>query len=204
MTIDNLTALLQKLPEFYETHIDAWHRTAPPAQIDREPNLLNFVTGNLLLNYNLWHTEDEARRTDVPDARIATIKRNIDQYNQERNDMVELIDQLLLELLQKQPRYSDCCALNTETPGSAFDRLAILSLKMYHMSIEGMRSDVNDQHREKARQKHTIMQQQRKNLHRSLVELVDAYVAGEKTLRLYRQFKMYNDPSLNPALYAKL
>ena len=36
----------------------------------------------------------------------------------------------------------------------------------------------------------------------ALDELLTDLAAGKKRLKIYRQFKMYNDPQLNPYLYA--
>ena len=46
-------------------------------------------------NIKLWHCEDEVRRTDLADAEIVKIKRRIDTTNQERNDLMDKVDEIL-------------------------------------------------------------------------------------------------------------
>jgi hypothetical protein len=46
-------------------------------------------------NIKLWHCEDEVRRTDLADSEIVEIKRRIDTTNQERNDLMDKVDQIL-------------------------------------------------------------------------------------------------------------
>jgi len=52
-------------------------------------------------NLQLWYLEDEARRSDVSDAYIGRIKRNIDIANQSRNDLIDRIDELLEKKIKK-------------------------------------------------------------------------------------------------------
>jgi len=52
-------------------------------------------------NIQLWHLEDEARRSDVDDAYIGRIKRKIDVVNQSRNDLIDRIDELLERKIKK-------------------------------------------------------------------------------------------------------
>lgn len=64
------------------------------------------------------------------------------------------------------------------------------------------RDDADDEHLAMVRAKLEILHEQLRDLSGSLIELLDDIVAGRKRLKVYRQFKMYNDPSLNPYLYA--
>ena len=154
-------------------------------------------------NYLLWHEEDIARSPDVGDERIAQVKRAIDKYNQQRNDWIERIDEFLLHELDRQSVHTDEEApLNTETPGSAFDRLSIMSLRIYHMREQLERDDVDDEHLASVQAKLGRCYQQHADLSAALANLLGDIFAGRKRLQLYRQMKMYNDPSLNPYLYA--
>jgi hypothetical protein len=74
-------------------------------------------------------------------------------------------------------------------------------LRMYHMREQTERDNVDEVHREKARHKLTVCAEQYKDLSNSLAELLDDIFAGRKRLKVYHQFKMYNDPTLNPYLY---
>ncbi|OHB67002.1 MAG: hypothetical protein A2V70_01065 [Planctomycetes bacterium RBG_13_63_9] len=153
-------------------------------------------------NYRLWHREDVARSADVADAELAQVKRDIDKLNQQRNDLIEQLDDFLIEQLRiagVQPWPE--AHLNSETPGSAIDRLSILALRIYHMEEQAARTDADEQHRAGAAAKLEILHQQHADLSRSLSELLEDIFAGRKRLKVYRQFKMYNDPTMNPCLY---
>ena len=153
-------------------------------------------------NFQLWHEEDIARSPDVSDQEIARVKRSIDRFNQQRNDWIEKIDDEIAALIQSQNvQTRDDAELNTETPGSAIDRLSIMSLRLYHLEEQLHRAGASDQHRESVQQKITVCQLQQSELAKSLQQLVDAIAAGTKRHLTYRQFKMYNDPTLNPYLY---
>ena len=156
-------------------------------------------------NYLLWHEEDIARSRDVSDAKIAKVKRNIDRYNQARNDWIEKIDDWITADLEEQKIQSNAGArLNTETPGSAVDRLSIMSLRVYHLDEQLERNDVDKQHTDKVNMRLSICRLQQQDLAHALEELLADIYAGTKRHRTYRQMKMYNDPTLNPFLYGKL
>lgn len=153
-------------------------------------------------NFLLWHEEDIARSPDVGDQRIASVKRAIDGYNQKRNDWIEKVDDWISEKLESDGvQTQDDARLNTETPGSACDRLSIMSLRLYHMREQLDRQDVTKEHLESVERKIAVCLMQHDDLSNSLQELVNDIAAGKKRHRTYRQFKMYNDPTLNPYLY---
>ena len=149
-------------------------------------------------NCLLWDEEDLARRRDVPDSEIAANKRAIDGYNQKRNDAIERIDENLLGLLSNAKENS---RLSSETPGAMIDRLSILSLKIHHMRLQTQRSDVARDHIENCRAKLARLTEQRTDLAACLDRLLAECARGESHFKVYRQFKMYNDPKLNPAVY---
>ncbi len=155
-------------------------------------------------NYLLWHEEDIARSPNVGDTRVAQVKRAIDTYNQQRNDCIEQLDDYLIqELGLRNVVPKPNAPLNTETPGSVIDRLSILALRIYHMEEQAARADVTAEHVTKAKNKLAILAVQHQDLSQSLTELLDDIVRGKKRLKVYRQFKMYNDPTLNPYLYGQ-
>ncbi|MGA2551058.1 MAG: DUF4254 domain-containing protein [Burkholderiaceae bacterium] len=159
------------------------------------------IAANHRWNCLLWAQEDQARRRDVPDAEIAANKRAIDGYNQKRNDATEKVDELLLLQLAKV-RAEPSSRLNSETAGSMSDRLSILALKVFHMHLQTERTDASAEHLARCAEKLALLREQRKDLAGCLDDLLADCVAGRAYFKVYRQFKMYNDPALNPYLYS--
>jgi cell division protein FtsB len=181
--------------------VELWHAQ----KIENSSRELMFlVCEQHRFNFLLWHEEDKARDVGATDTQIAAVKRAIDRYNQQRNDSTEQIDDYLKSWLESQEISPPADApLNTETPGSAIDRLSILALRLYHMREQTERADATADHLARARQKLAIMHEQQRDLSAALVDLWGDLLSGRKRLALYRQFKMYNDPTLNPYLYKK-
>ncbi|MBC7802875.1 MAG: DUF4254 domain-containing protein [Candidatus Parcubacteria bacterium] len=160
------------------------------------------IEDNHRCNCLLWDEEDLARRRNVADAEIAANKRAIDGHNQRRNDAVERIDEQLLAQLP-DARKADCTRLSSETAGAMTDRLSILSLKIHHMRLQTLRTDVERSHVESCRSKLNLLNEQRADLATCLDRLLAEAARGEAYFKIYRQFKMYNDPALNPAMYGE-
>lgn len=191
--------LVREITSLQHETVARWHTCDPD---NPYAGLLATVCQQHQFNFLLWHQEDVARSPDVTDARIATVKRAIDRYNQQRNDWIERIDEAVLEHLAAAsilPRSG--AKLNTETPGSATDRLSIMSLRIYHFNEQLTREGADDKHRTTVRERLLRCQVQHADLSQSLSELLDDIWAGRKQLKVYRQMKMYNDPTLNPYLY---
>jgi len=149
-----------------------------------------------------WHLEDIIRDPQIDPVAALALKRRIDRSNQVRTDMVEYIDSYMLEKYSGVKPAADA-RINTETPAWAIDRLSILALKIYHMHCETVRTDVDDAHRAACRKKLDVLLTQRTDLSQAIEELFDDIAAGRKYMKVYKQMKMYNDPALNPVLYAK-
>ncbi|HPW77895.1 MAG: hypothetical protein BWX62_00143 [Bacteroidetes bacterium ADurb.Bin037] len=147
-----------------------------------------------------WHLEDIIRDPAIDPSEALRIKRRIDASNQERTDMVEQLDVLFYREFSGVPRLQGA-GLNTETPAWAVDRLSILSLKIYHMQIEADRKD--SPKAASCREKLEVLLEQRKDLSAAIDQLMADLRSGKKYMKLYKQMKMYNDPLLNPVLYAK-
>ena len=200
MSADELKAALEAGFERVEELTTRWHAEEPAFEGDAA-HLRDAVLMEHLVNFRLWHVEDEARRTDVDDSVIADCKRRIDALNQRRNDLMEKVDEAVnravLEFLPDDAREASA----TETLGAALDRLSILALKIFHMREQAERSDVDEAHRTNCAKKLAVLERQRDDLRAAILGLVDEYAAGDKRPRVYYQFKMYNDPALNPAVY---
>jgi len=160
------------------------------------------VEDNHRCNCLLWDEEDLARRRNVADAEIAANKRAIDGYNQKRNDAIERIDELLLNSFSGVARKPESKP-SSETAGAMIDRLSILSLKIHHMRLQTQRTDVASAHIEDCAQKLSRLNEQRTDLAACFDRLLVDCSRGESYFKVYRQFKMYNDPALNPAIYGE-
>ncbi len=160
-----------------------------------------WIATNHRYNSLLWAEEDLARRRDVSDSEIAKNKRAIDGFNQARNDATECIDEALLVAIGAVQR-TPTARQHSETAGMMIDRLSIMSLKTKAMREQVERTDASEEHRESCRVKLARLNEQRADLAACLDSLLADAVAGDAYFKIYRQFKMYNDPTLNPQLYA--
>ena len=147
-----------------------------------------------------WHLEDIIRDPEIDPVEALALKRRIDRSNQERTDLVETIDSYFYA------KYHDVevlptATINTESPAWAVDRLSILALKIYHMQEQVNRDDATEEHRRKCQEKLDVLLQQRIDLSTAIDQLLDDFESGRKYMRVYKQMKMYNDPSTNPILY---
>jgi hypothetical protein len=179
----------------------AWHQAAEKpltpaaaAAAETEADWLRLVSGQHQANFALWHIEDEARVPGASDAELAAVKRRVDPTNQRRNDLAEGLDRALLGWLEPQGLPNTAAALHSETPGLMIDRLSILALKIFHTREEAERADAP---------RLAILEEQRGDLAACLDALWREILAGTRRFKLYRQLKMYNDPSLNPAVYGR-
>ncbi len=149
-----------------------------------------------------WHLEDIIRDPEINAMDALKIKRQIDESNQVRTDMVEFIDSYFLDLY-KNVSVKNNAKINTESPAWAYDRLSILALKIYHMREEATRSDASDAHRSSCEKKLQVLLEQQKDLCTAIDELLEDFQNGDKYMKVYKQMKMYNDDNLNPVLRAR-
>ena len=147
-----------------------------------------------------WHLEDLIRDPEIDPTAALALKRRIDKSNQDRTDLVEQIDSYFLQYYSQVTLQADA-RLNTESPAWAIDRLSILILKIYHMQEQVERTDASAEHKARCQQKLDILLQQRTDLSTAIDQLLEDFEAGRKYMKVYKQMKMYNDPSTNPVLY---
>jgi Protein of unknown function (DUF4254) len=190
---------------------DGWPSVSVPVDVS---NVWHWIAQNHRNNCLLWDEEDLARRTRASDAEITANKRAIDGFNQARNDATERVDEYLLLSLglidpatigtdQPKNKATDGARLNSETAGSMIDRLSIMALKARAMAAQTARTDVERAHRESAVAKLARLEEQRRDLAGCLDQLLADAATGRAYFKVYRQFKMYNDPRFNPALVAE-
>lgn len=210
-SIDSLRSLLQEAFAAQEGAVPDWHVRDPelpgePSSEDTAKAFLDLTLRQHWSNFRLWHVEDRARRHDAGSELIAECKYTIDKLNQERNDLIERLDMFLVRALESvMPPVVEGQRVrhNTETVGVAMDRGSILALKMFHMREQTERNGVTPDHVAECQRKLVVLSEQRSDLLASILDLLDEYAAGTKRPRVYYQFKMYNDPRLNPELYSR-
>ena len=147
-----------------------------------------------------WHFEDIIRDPQIAPAEALVLKRRIDKSNQDRTDLVEQIDSYFREIYKDVKVQSDA-RINTESPAWAVDRLSILALKIYHMKEQVERPEASAEHKAKCQTKLDVLLEQQVDLSTAIDQLLEDIEAGKKYMKVYRQMKMYNDPSTNPVLY---
>lgn len=190
--------------DIFRESIQAYHRTD---QVDTPIHNPYSSNGIAFLLYQKnwidtvqWHLEDLIRSPAIRPDELVAIKRRIDQSNQDRTDTVERIDSWFIDLFYgiiPKP----AARMNSETPAWLLDRMSILQLKLYHFREQVDRETVSDEHRRKAQQKLAVLTEQELDLVRCFDELMEDIRNGDRYMKVYRQMKMYNDPTLNPVLY---
>ncbi|MBV8631823.1 MAG: DUF4254 domain-containing protein [Silvibacterium sp.] len=189
----------------YDRLTRLWHQ--PRKDREREPEykgpFAEAVAELHLANFELWHVEDQARSPRASDREIAELKRAIDHTNQRRNDLMERCDSILLSALEGVGLPNPEAELHSESPGLMLDRLSILALKIYHTGEEIDRPNAPEGHADRNRERFAMLEMQRADLAGCLDQLWRQVIAGERRFKIYRQFKMYNDASLNPAVYSQ-
>ena len=149
-----------------------------------------------------WHLEDIIRDPQINPVDALALKRRIDKSNQDRTDLVERIDTYFWNMFHNVPAQANA-KINTESPAWAVDRLSILHIKIYHMQEQVERQDVSAEQHEKCAQKLAVLLEQLDDMTSSITQLLEDYASGERVMKVYRQMKMYNDPTLNPVLYGQ-
>ena len=149
-----------------------------------------------------WHLEDIIRDPHIDPIDALALKRRIDKSNQERTDLVEMIDSYFLSEY-KDVKVQEGATINTESPAWAVDRLSILALKIFHMKEQVDRTDATEEHIATCQKKLDVLLEQQKDLSSAIDQLIEDITQGRKYMKVYKQMKMYNDPSTNPVLYGQ-
>lgn len=196
----------ERMNEIFDQCIADYHVNDHVDAVEKCPFEANSFEG-LLYHKNWidtvqWHLEDIIRDPQITPENALVIKRRIDASNQDRTDLVEKIDDYYLAQSEGIAP-SDDARVNTESPAWAIDRLSILALKIYHMRVEAERTDIAEELQHKNQFKHNVLLTQRADLSLAINQLLEDLGNGKRIMKVYRQMKMYNDPELNPVLYAQ-
>ncbi|MCR4613402.1 MAG: DUF4254 domain-containing protein [Bacteroidaceae bacterium] len=201
-----MTTFTQLAMPVFERAIGDYHRSDNVDAPIRNPFADDSIENRLYLKCWIdtvqWHLEDLIRDPQIqPEAGMA-LKRRIDKSNQDRTDLVEQIDSYFRDCY-KDVQVLPTATINTESPAWAIDRLSILALKIWHMREQADRRDASEEHRQRCGAKLDVLLEQRTDLSTAIDQLLADIAAGRKYMKVYRQMKMYNDPSTNPVLYRK-
>lgn len=192
--------------QIFNRSINDYHKTdnvdAPICNPYEEKSIEFYLYLKNWIDTVQWHLEDIIRNPEIDPVEALAIKRRIDKSNQDRTDLVEMIDSYFLEKFSSV-KVAEDATINTESPAWAVDRLSILELKIFHMKVEVERPDAASEQRAKCQQKLNVLLEQEKDLSSAIDMLLCDMENGRKYMKVYKQMKMYNDPSLNPVLYAK-
>ena len=200
------TTFAEQANDIFNKTIDDYHLTDNVDEPIRNPYERGTIEFDLYLKNWIdtvqWHLEDIIRDPAIDPVAALALKRRIDRSNQQRTDLVEQIDSYFYTMYSDtQP--ADSATINTESPAWAVDTLSILALQIYHMQEQVRRTDATDEHKAKCQAKLDILLQQRADLSLAIDQLLDDFANGRKYMKVYKQMKMYNDPSTNPILYGK-
>ena len=200
-----MNSFSQNCNNIFDLSVNNYHITDDvDAQITNpfaEKSLENLLYLKNWIDAVQWHLEDIIRNPSIDPVEALKIKRRIDKSNQDRTDLVELIDSYFMEKYSQVKVASDA-QINTETPAWAIDRLSILALKIYHMNVEASRQNASEEHIQQCKKKLDTLLTQRVDLSTAIDQLLSDIESGKKYMKFYKQMKMYNDPALNPVLYS--
>jgi hypothetical protein len=147
-----------------------------------------------LINTFQWHEEDRSRAHDAGDELLGAVKRSIDASNSRRVKTIEVLDTEIMGALREHGLPDAAAPLNSESPASIVDRISVLALKLYHvreeLSTAGGTQDESALH---ARLEN--LNEQIEDLADCLDVLFEDIAAGRRSIKLYRQVKVYKDPA---------
>ncbi len=192
-----------RLIEWFTDLTELWHDTAPikPNDIESPHGLTQWLHYK---NFVIWHLEETVRNEEVSDSKILENERRIDAHNLKRLQAIEQMDIWIDNVLTSAGISPDEQAeLNSETPGSIIDRLSILTLKIFHMQSHLEDDEITPEHQNALRVRLHVLEEQRTDVANALDKLMLDLRQAKKRHKVYRQFKIYNDPSFSHEQYAK-
>lgn len=193
----------ERLIEWFNDLTELWHKTAPirPKDISSPQGLTQWVHYK---NFVVWHLQEQIRRKETSDEVIVESGKSIDYHNLKRLEAIEQIDIWLENVLNAAGLHPEpSVEVNSESPGSIIDRLSILTLKIYHLNEHLMNADLNEEQRQLTALRLSILEEQRNDLANALNKLLLDLRQAKKRHQVYRQFKIYNDPSFHPEQYLR-
>ena len=153
--------------EVFDRAISDYHKTdnidAPIVNPYQEKSIEFYLYLKNWIDTVQWHLEDIIRDPQIDPVKALGIKRRIDRSNQERTDLVELIDSYFLDKFKSVKTLPDA-TINTESPAWAVDRLSILALKIFHMKIEAERKDTQADQQKRCQEKLAVLLEQKNDL----------------------------------------
>lgn len=196
----------QNCNEIFDQTVKLYHVTDDVDAVFNNPYTEGTIENSLArknwIDAVQWHLEDIIRDEAIDPVAALALKRRIDRSNQDRTDLVEEIDSYFRQQYAGVT-VMDGATINTESPAWAIDRLSILALKIYHMREQVERAEATPEHHAACQAKLEVLLEQRADLIAAIDQLLADYTTGRKYMKVYRQMKMYNDPSTNPVLYGK-
>jgi hypothetical protein len=177
---------VQQIIDLHRELTVLWHQQHVAESCDLGDGLLELICRQHSVNFLLSQAENFARDPHATDAVVARLKRAIIRDQDERRACIDRIDQWIADDLEQsgvQP--NDDAPLNTETPGSAIDRLSTLSLQIHHLQEEARQTDVPREHSRATRKRLTICREQFNDLSETLAQLLDDLSAGRKRHKAY-------------------
>lgn len=190
----------QRLLEWFTDLIELWHDTAPlkPNETQSPKGMTQWV---LYKNFVVWHLEEMLRDENIEPQRLLKIEHAIDRNNHIRLDVLEQIDIWIDNVLNTAGINPGSDApVHSETPSNIINRLSILCLKIYHIQERLKRQDSGDD-QQTMEIRLNVLEEQRQDIAKALDQLIQELRLGEKKHKVYRQFKIYNDPSFHPNFF---
>ena len=133
-------------------------------------------------------------RMDKAEQEIAQLRRALDRFNRELRDVRVRCD--ATTELSAFWRVTDIVWDNLFSDWTALSQIS-------EAKEQVERTDASAEHTARCQQKLEILLQQRTDLSTAIDQLLEDFEAGRKYMKVYKQMKMYNDPSTNPVLYGK-